>query len=451
MRFAERILLKRGLRSDSFWTRPRIYGSALARIPLLIDSLVLSKSQFWPRARLEELVTLKLRAMARNAAHVPLWRDLMRERQIEPDALTAETLQKLPIISKKDFRMMDPNEYCDMSLAKRSVPDHTSGSTGRPFNFFFDWASELRSFAITERIVRSVPGPRLPVLYMRSRYRQGFTFYKHLWFYLRGFSSVPYRMDDLLAVFKKYRGKLVLYGYTSSIVEVARELKARGVRRPVQAVMATGENIFPSSRALVEEMLSPDFRMVYASREAGWLGFECEHKTMHLNEEWAYVEIVDDGGARVPDGVEGRVIVSCFEPRMMPLIRYEIGDRGKRMRSACKCGRTLDSIVMTGRTAEYIPFPDGRAASLLDISAALDGYAAAIRQFQILVKDEAEFVIRVLPAPRFEEMRDTMSEHLVRVIHPSARISWEIVDEIPEAASGKATYFIAQAKHHESR
>lgn len=436
--------MHRGWRNDSFWTHPWIYRTFLKRIPVFFDTRALIKSQYWQRTMHDSLAAQKIRRTAEHAAHIPLWENVMRENEIRPEDLSIDSLATLPIISKKTFASLSPEQYCDMRRARQSVYDHTSGSTGRPLNFWFDWMSELRSFAITERIMRSVGTARLPVVYMRSRYRQGFTFRKHIWFFLRGFGSVQYRLRDLLDIGKRLHGKFILYGYTSSVVEVARQLRDAEESMPVAAVMATGENISPTSRALVEETLSSDFRMVYASREAGWLAFECEYKTMHINEEWAYIEIVDSEGKRIPDGEEGRIIVTCFEARAMPLIRYDIGDRGVRNRSTCACKRTLDTLHMSGREAEYIRFSNGYVVSLLDISAAVDSFAGAVQQFQIILRGEADFLIRVIPGPLFDEVLDTLSELLTRTIHPSAQISWEKVESISEAESGKARYFIRE-------
>jgi len=439
----ESVLGKKGWRTDSIWTRSAAYNTILNRIPLFFDLKALERSQYWPRPQLRKLQEDRLRSLLSDAKKVPFWREHFARHAIAEDDSPWEVLARLPIVKKSELAAGDINFITDSGLRTLSAPDHTSGSTGRPFNFFFDRHAELRSFAITERLLRmATEGVRYPVVYLRSRPRNGFTYLKHIWFYLRGYNGVKYRIDDLIEVVSKCPQGVVLYGYTSSIVELARCMKERGTRLPVRAVMATGEGIRQSERQFIKDALNTDFYHVYASRELGWLASECTEHALHLSEEWAYIEIVDDDGRLLPAGTEGRIIVTTFDNRVMPFIRYEIGDRGIINDEPCVCGRTLRTIRLTGRIPEFIRLDSSRTVSLLDILANIDAYADAIRQFQIIHAQPLAFVIKVVPGVTFAHDRDRIEKRLIRLLHPSAKIIWEVVDHIPAASSGKARYFV---------
>ncbi len=438
---AQWILEKRYIRSDALWTTGLLFRSFLARIPIALDVWALSRSASWSRTRLEELQDRRLSRLGEAAARIPFWQHMMSSHHVLPARLSREKLERLPVISKKTFRALPRHTYTDTRLVGSSVNDRTSGSTGMPFSFFFDRNAELRSFAITERMLRNgAGGRRAHVVYMRSRYRQGFTFIRHIWFYLRGYNSIRYRADDLITTCNR-AGRPILYGYTSSVLEAVRQFEMKGQIPLLTAVMSTGEAIRDSERAYIQKVTGAPFFLVYASREAGWIGNECAEGTMHLNEEWAYVEVVDEKGVRVPDGNSGRIVVTTFDNHVMPLIRYDIGDRGYLKGDSCLCGRESRSIHISGRQSELIRIGN-RTVSLLDISAAIDSFHRAVTQFQVEQTESLSLLVRVVPGTSFDSAREELTKLLIRVTHPNITLQWEIVSDIPPAESGKAKYFI---------
>lgn len=435
------ILLKRGVRSDTFWTSPVIYRSFLKIIPLFLDTYALMKSQYWSRERIEELQNERLRTLFKDAVRVPFWRDRLDAGVLEASLSPREMLARIPVASKRELTEKSADEIIDASLLKKSDSDHTSGSTGRPFHFYQDWYASLRSFAVTERIFRTT-GRRTPIVYMRARERNGFTFYRHLWFFIRGYNSIRYRMNDFQELGARFKNGFILYGYTSWVVELARQMEASGMELPIRAVMVAGEHLSASERVFIERVMKAELYTLYASREVGFLGFECERHNMHLSEEWALIEIVDEKGRALPHGCEGRIVVTTFDNRVMPFIRYEIGDVGVIRDTACACGRTLHTLDFKGRTSELIELEDNRVVSLLDIAYALGSYRDSVRQYQIIQTSPLVFVIRVVPGPSYHTGKEYVEALLIRLLHPRAQIQWEVTEIIPEAQSGKAQYFI---------
>ncbi len=435
------VLMKRGLRSDAVWTRSFAYKSSLKLIPLFLDTWALMRSQYWPRERIETYQGERLRAVIERARRIPYWEHVFSASSLDSAMSPQEMLSRIPITSKSQLNQHSVEYIADLSLKRKSDPDFTSGSTGKPFHFFQDWHASLRSFAVTERTFRAT-GKRFAIIYTRARPRNGFTFYRHTWFFLRGFTSIKHRMRDFLELGKRFKRGFILYGYTSWVVELARRLEQHAIDLPIRAVMVAGEHLMQSDRAYIERVMGAELFTLYASREVGFLGFECERHRMHLNEEWAYIEVVDSHGHALPKGREGRIIVTTFDNEIMPFIRYEVGDVGSISDSPCACGRTLYTLTFKGRTSELIEFEDGRVISLLDIAHAIGAYRDAIRQFQIIQNGALSFVFRVVPGPSFASHRDDLEQLMVRLLHHRVQVRWEFIEGIPEASSGKAVYFL---------
>lgn len=441
--FFRYLLLKRGVRSDRVWARRIFFKSVLARIPLYADTLALMRSQYWPHERIEEMQRERLHALFRDAVRVPFWRDAFSAAGVGPDSPVGEVLKRLPVISKKDLTPSDFSYHADSALLGRSDGDHTSGSTGRPFHFYMDWGASLRSYAVTERIFRTAcGGKRVPIVYMRSRPRNGFTFVRHIWVRSLGYRDAAQKVDELQAIASRFPGGFALYAYTSSLSHLTRELEARQVTLPIRAAMAAGEHLTSAERSYIERVLGAKLFTLYASREAGFLAYECEKHLLHIAEEWAHVEIVDERGRAVPPGQEGRIVVTAFDNRVMPFIRYDIGDRGVISPGQCACGRTLRTISLKGRTAELIGLENGRTVALLDISATIDRYWNVVRQFQLVQTGPGSFLLRVVPGPRFAEGRPRLERALKSIMGADVRIDWETVESIEPAPSGKAVYFL---------
>ncbi len=444
----EVILRKRGVRTDRIWTHPLIYKSILKLIPLFLDTWALMHSQYWPRQKLNTLRDDRVRELMRDARAVPYWNEKLSRIDGMATASAPELLADVPITAKSELNQRPLEQIAVQSLISRSDADHTSGSTGKPFNFFQDWHASLRSFAVTERVFRTIGTPgwliarRPPVVYMRSRERNGFTFFRHVWFFLRAFTSIQYRMDDLVALGKQLKHGFILYGYTSWVVEVARQMDRRGISLPIKKVMVAGEHLSEPDRDLIERVMQAELYTMYASRETGFLAFECEQHVMHISEEWAYLEVVDAAGKRVPNGTEGRILVTTFDNRVMPFIRYEIGDIGIISDTPCPCGRSLQTLEFKGRTAELMYLEDNRVVSLLDISYAMGHVRNTVRQYQIIQTSLSTFVIKVIPGPDFAEKKEELAQILIRLLHPRVQIVWEPTERIAEASSGKAVYFI---------
>jgi phenylacetate-CoA ligase len=444
------ILLKMGIRSDRIWTRPYVYKSFLKIIPLFLDLYALGKSQYWSSSETTAYQRTRLQTLFKEASYVPFWGEVFRQAHVDASMPAERVLGSIPVTAKKKLTAQQLRSIANLSLFAQSDKDHTSGSTGRPFHFYQDWHASLRSFAITERMFRAMTtGRRYPIVYMRSRERYGFTFYRHTWFYLRGYTSIQYRIDDFKKL-KRFKKGFVLYGYTSWVIELAKQLEKLDIQLPVRAVVVAGEHVSDSEREYIGTVMKAEVFSLYASREVGFLAFECERHRLHINEEWAYVEIVDAENKPVPEDVEGRIVVTTFDNLVMPFIRYEIGDLGIIRDSPCECGRTLRTLSFRGRTLELVELEDNRKVSLLDIAYAFGTYRNAIRQYMIIQTSPTSFVFRVIPGDFFEDRKEFLEALMIRLLHPRIKISWEIVDSIPEAPSGKAQYFVRNFNYHET-
>lgn len=441
--FTRSILLKRNVRSDTIWTNGLIYKSFLKRIPLYLDTMALLKSQYWPRVRTERLAHQRLALLIRDAATIPMWRGIFNRSGINPESFSFGDLSRLPVISKQDYATANYAYTMDRKLRPSSSGDHTSGSTGRPFHFYLDQGTELRLSALCERMLRTAGrGKRFPVISLRVRPKIGLTFLRHSMFRVRNYDEVRSRTGELAQLINRFREGCILEGFTSFILEAARCAQEAHMVLPIRAVIATGEEVTPGNRSLIERTLRASFFMSYASREIGFLAFECEEHRLHVNEESLLIEILDASDNPCRRGEEGRIVVTAFDHRVMPFIRYSMGDRGIMDEDPCPCGRTLRTIRIKGREAHLIEMPNGRTVPVIEIASIFDGFFSAVQHYRIEHTAPLTFMINIVPRKGFLQKRPRLHKMILGALHPTVQINWRVVPEIPAGPGGKAQYFI---------
>ena len=76
-------------------------------------------------------------------------------------------------------------------------------------------------------------------------------------------------------------------------------------------------------------MSNNDFINFYGTGEVGAIGGSSDGSDLlEIYEEIIYLEILDEQDRRVADGEADRVVITDLTNRAMPIIRYDIGDRG---------------------------------------------------------------------------------------------------------------------------
>lgn len=439
------ILTKRALRSDAIWTHTPFSSELTWRIPLSLDTRTLMRTQFASREELDSIRDERLASLLSFAPRIPFWRDRFLSHSV-PESGSSTRLARLPPLSRKEYSGLDVPYFTDQQRYFSSAMDYTSGTTGTPFQFYFDRGATLRSYALSERHFRIIGnGIRYPVVSLRGRPKIGFALTNSYHFYARGSYGVRARLPAFRA-FMATQERCILYSFPSFLMELARAAYEESLSFPIMGIISSGEHMRLDERRFVEKSLGARVSNSYSTRELGALGFECDKNRIHLNEEWAYVEILDDDGRPVPDGTEGRIIATAFDNRVMPFIRYETGDRGTISPECCPCGRTLKTIDLKGRTTDRILLKDGRSVTMLELSTIFDAHWDAVHGYQIVQRSPVSFVVRVIPGPKFRLKSMALRFQLMHALHSQASVEWEEVTMIEPTPTGKAVYFVNESR-----
>jgi phenylacetate-CoA ligase len=146
-------------------------------------------------------------------------------------------------------------------------------------------------------------------------------------------------------------------GYASALGLLAREQLEGRLNIHPSIVISSAEPLSPENRSLIQQAFDVPPRNNYGCSEGGVMGYECNHGNMHINADWIIFEPVDTNHNPVAPGqFSDRTLITNLANRVMPIIRYELGDRVAPSVEKCPCGITLPVVRVEGRTDEILRF-----------------------------------------------------------------------------------------------
>ncbi|MBI4405791.1 MAG: hypothetical protein HY537_16655 [Deltaproteobacteria bacterium] len=208
----------------------------------------------------------------------------------------------------------------------------------------------------------------------------------------------------------------VIQGMPGKLVPFLRTAKDLEPQLTIQKVIYAGSPLSPIDYLWIRNELKAErIASVIGANDGGQFAFQCEHMSgsrHHTLDDFNYLEIVDDEGKPVPAGEEGKIVITSLLKLAFPLIRYEIGDKGRFLPSECRCGRTNRIIEYLGRSDDCLSMGlmNLRYADLLK---ALSDFP--ISQMQMIARNDVQgetLIIRIESEAQGEQWstktRDTL-------------------------------------------
>jgi phenylacetate-CoA ligase len=265
---------------------------------------------------------------------------------------------------------------------------------------------------------------------------------------LNAFRMTPETMREFLALLNTRRPRVII-AYAQPMYELAKFARREGISiRPQSAIITSAGTLYPFMREAIEDVFRCKVFNRYGSREVGDIAGECSvHRGLHVLPWSCYVEVVDEVGRRVPAGIEGNIVVTCLTNFAMPLIRYQIGDRGiLSAEPQCPCGRQGQILErVSGRNVDVFKTRDG---TLVDgeYFTHLLYFQPWVWKFQVVQRSHASVLFRIQRSgERYdpEELAEIRRKTQV-VMGEECLVDFEFVDDIESSSSGKYRYTMSE-------
>lgn len=388
-----------------------------------------------PERQYENLCGRLSDTVAFAVAQVPYFQELFAERGLKPaDISRPEDLVKLPVLAKIDLVQQGRR------LHAREIPKGdkifgvfaSSGTTGRPAKVVQTHRSNLMFTLLGQRHARwkrmdpmgVASELRLPTQMPRGAEGRplevGQTLRLPGWRYLGNFFETgPYLgfsvfnpvEDQVDWLFREQPDYLTAYSETLEQLALATGERGKG-QTFLREIRAISEQLTSAMHRRIVDVFGVPVSQNYGLNEIGMVAGTCEAGRYHVHSEHCLVEIVDAEGMQCKAGESGRILVTGFSNRAMPLLRYDTDDVAELLEGPCPCGRTLPSFgKIVGRYSRIAYLPEGTLGYVGALRQALEEMPTALaenlRQFQVHQFRDGRFEMRLrtvdaLP-PAFEE------------------------------------------------
>jgi phenylacetate-CoA ligase len=282
-----------------------------------------------------------------------------------------ENWNDIPVMTKKDFQKPLQERLSKDYPKNKIYVNKTSGSSGDPFVFAkckyshaMTWASNIYRFGwygidFNSSFQARFYGIPLDFIgYQKERFKD---FLTHRF----RFPIFDLSHSFLEKVLKKFQTKSFDYinGYTSAIVLFAEFLKEKNIVLKeicptLKVCMVTSEMLFDDDKKLLETQFGIPIVNEYGASELDLIAFQNPSGEWQVNVETLFIEILDENDVPVPNGQEGRVVITSLYNRAHPFIRYEIGDVGILDEKSTFQKPILKKLV--GRTNDVAILPSGK-------------------------------------------------------------------------------------------
>ncbi len=446
-----RIMLPSRMAKKIFFLGGKILGDNVDR-----HLAMLLKSQWYSRAKLEELQWTKFKLLLQHAYDFsPLYRSKFDAYGIKPSSIQNHSdLSRLPILTKNELRdagnfILAKGGKYKFSIAK------SSGSTGQLVKFYKDrnasgngraamyrghsWysvdvgAREAKlcgvAHTVRKKIVTAIGD------FLLNRFRQ-----KDI--------NTSSKMFLTFALDMRKRNPEYLMGYSSLVYEFARFVESEGIDLTpleLKMVKVTSETLFDYQREVLERIFKCPVVNEYGAAEAGIIAFECPMHGMHVTVEGVLLEEIDvKGQSEIKE-----FFVTDLNNFYSPIIRYRLGDLGKMSSQACSCGRGLPLIKnIVGRTGDIVYGTDGASAHSSIFSSILKESTSAVsggvKQYKVYQRVKGELELNIVKDENFStDIIDTFERKTRDKLGKKLQIQVKFINSIEREKSGKLRYFVS--------
>jgi phenylacetate-CoA ligase len=285
--------------------------------------------------------------------------DFYRERLQSVNWNATQPLKHVPVLTAETLRTLIVPESNQIVRGKGYTVFQSGGTTGKPKSTLFS-SAELDALDFPNArgffACGLTPEDRVGNLFAVGSLYMTFVHINRM-LQQYGCENYPFSnhtpADFVHTVVQLFRVNC-LTGIASVVLNALRSFpNADGIE--INKIFFGGEHLYEADKREIElkfgtkTVLAPG----YGTVDTWYIGYQCEKTgtgVFHAHDDQTYIEIVnEDTGEAAAINEPGMILATAFPRRVMPIVRYRVGDRAKWLPERCICGRTTPLFQLLGR------------------------------------------------------------------------------------------------------
>ena len=368
---------------------------------------------------------------------------------------------ELPIMTKNNFQKPLQERLSKGFNLTNVYISKTSGSSGDPFIFAKDkyshaltWANIMTRFKWYDIDFNSSLQARfygIPLDFIGNTKERIKDFLSHRY----RFSVFDLSDDFLEKVLIKFQNKKFDYinGYTSSIVLFAKFLQKKNivltsVCPTLKFCIVTSEMLFEEDKLLIEKQFGIPVINEYGASELDLIAFQNPNGEWQVNSETLFVEILDEENKVLPNGKEGRIVITSLYNKAHPFIRYDIDDIGILDEKSTFKKPILKKLI--GRTNDIAILPSGKKSPGLTfyyVTKSIIEDDGNVKEFVVKQTKIDTFDIEYVSQNKLTENQILNIEKAIATyLEPGLTFTFTRKEKLERSKSGKLKQFVSMMK-----
>ena len=432
-------------RGTAFWTLDFLNGK---KVKSALQILKNCEDGIWSEEQIKTYQEAQIQKLLSHAkATVPFYKEQ-----------TDTNLNNWPVVNKNVLRLNGDGVLSSEYRKDELIQMSTSGSTGTPFACWQDAGKKKHvnaetlyyngeiGFSIGRRIIylRSV------VTEVQKTPRQQFAQNIYL-LDCNDLSDEGIREKlKFIVDYSKDCGAM-LVGYASTLTAFQKYFDKFGYdevkNARIYGIVSGSEMLYDATRSCIEKAFGCKCVSRYANEENGFLGQDWDENNVFLvNRADYFIEILKmDSNESAEDREVGRIVVTDLYNYAMPMIRYDTGDVGARVKVIHNDRERYAIGNFGGRSVDLVKDCDGKLVSPHSITNLMWEHKE-VKQFQFIQKAKGKYRLN-LNADKDDIDEDKLIQDYKRIFGQSSEFEVSYCDDVPVLASGKRRYIVNEEEN----
>jgi phenylacetate-CoA ligase len=398
----------------------------------------------------------------RAATQVPFYKNQWAERKRNGDKASWGYLENWPILRKETLRTTPDAFVADDRNTDQMFREQTSGTSGTPLKLWWSRQTTRTWYALFEARIRRWNGVSIhdPWAILGGQQVVPMSTSKPpFWIWNRAMNQLylsanhistkntPHIVDAM----RRYN-VTHLFTYSSSATYLAQQMLDLNLSLgdQIRVVITNAEPLFDWQRIVLEKAFNAPVRETYGMGEIVATASADKEGQLRLWPEVGLIEVHSDteDNRHLPIGESGRLICTGLFNIDMPLIRYEVGDRG-----------SLSARAISGADPIQLPYLERIEGRINDMLITRDGrrvfwvnpvfYGLPLVEAQIIQNSLGELLIRFVPDKTFDKNTESeIRERLYNLFDSEMAINFEQVEQVPRGSNNKFKPVICNISDH---